>query len=237
MSRRRPRGSVGGRSGPPEASPHHHEDPALARMAFFSDGVFAIAITLLILAIRIPRPDEPDADRGLLALLAQQWRSYLAYVLSVIQVGVNWVNHRAMLAAFARADRALLWLNLLYLTVAVAFIPVPTAVLGAWLGSPGNEVVAAVFYGVAAALGAVAYNAVWLYGAYVGKLTVPTLGPHERRAHTIAWGASPLVLVAFTAIAFVRPTLAVIGLLAVILAYVLPIPRLVALLRRRRPRR
>src|SRR5439155_20368971 len=79
MARRRPRGSDGGRSAPPEASPHHHEDPALARMAFFSDGVFAIAISLLILAIRIPRPDEPDADRGLLALLAQQWRSYLAY--------------------------------------------------------------------------------------------------------------------------------------------------------------
>ena len=71
--------------------------------------------------------------------------------------------------------------------------------------------VVAVFYGLAAALRAVTYDAVWVYGAYVGKVTEPALSAHERHAHTIAWGASPLVLVAFMAVAFVNPPLAVIG--------------------------
>src|SRR6266568_8788614 len=112
------------------------EDPSLARIGAFSDGVFAFAITLLILAIHIPQPTDADANQGLLTLLTQQWRSYLAFVLSFMLVGINWANHRVMFATFARANHTLVWLNLLYLMVGVAFMPIPTAVLGAWLGSP-----------------------------------------------------------------------------------------------------
>ncbi|HEV3309387.1 MAG TPA: TMEM175 family protein, partial [Chloroflexota bacterium] len=66
------------------------EDPTLARLTAFSDGVFAFAITLLILAIRIPHPNDTDANQGLLPLLTQEWRSYLAYVISFMLVGINW---------------------------------------------------------------------------------------------------------------------------------------------------
>src|SRR5260370_574670 len=63
------------------------EDPSLARMGAFSDGVFAFAVTLLIVAIRIPHPTDADASQGLLILLTQQWTSYLAFVLSFILLG------------------------------------------------------------------------------------------------------------------------------------------------------
>lgn len=210
------------------------EDPSLARVGAFSDGVFAFAITLLVLAIRIPQPTDGDASRGLVILLTQQWRSYLAFVLSFMLVGINWANHRVMFATFARANHVLIWLNLLYLMLGVAFMPVPTAVLGAWLGSPNNQVVAAVFYGGAATVGGLIYNLLWWYGAYAAKLTSPTLSARERRAHTIAWAPAPLVVAALTAVAFASPPLAVAGFVATVFVYVLPVPRLVVLGQRRR---
>jgi uncharacterized membrane protein len=213
-------------------SPEHADDPILTRIGAFSDGVFAFAITLLILAIRIPRPTDADATRGLLPLLTEQWRSYLAFVLSFMLVGINWANHRVMLATFVRASHALIWLNLLYLMLGVAFMPIPTAVLGAWLGSPHNQVVAAVFYGGAATVGGLAYNLVWWYGAYVAKLTSPTLTARQRRAHTVAWAPAPLIVAILTAVAFASPRLAVAGYVATVVVYVLPVPTLVALKQR-----
>jgi uncharacterized membrane protein len=219
------------------APSEHTEHPSLARIGTFSDGVFAIAITLLVLAIRIPHPTDADAGQGLLTLLTEQWRSYLAFVLSFMLVGINWANHRVMFKTFARADHTLVWLNLVYLMVGPVFVPVPTAVLGAWLGSPNNEVVAAVFYGAAGTAGAVLFVVLWWYGAYVAKLTSPELSAHQRRALSIAWGPAPLVIALLTAIAFISPALAVAGYLAVVLVYALPVPRLVALAQRpRRPR-
>jgi hypothetical protein len=129
---------------------HDTSDPTLVRLGAFSDGVFAFAITLLVVAIRIPHPNDADAGRGLLVLLSEQWRSYFAFVLSFMLGGINWANHRVMFATFSHADHTLTWLNLLYLLFGVAFIPIPTAVLGAWLGNPDNQVVAAVSYGAAA---------------------------------------------------------------------------------------
>jgi hypothetical protein len=101
---------------------HEAEHPSLVRIGAFSDAVFAFAITLLILAIRIPHPTDADADQGLFTLLTREWRSYLAFVLSFMLVGINWANHRVMFKTFARADQTLVWLNLLYLMV-VAFTP------------------------------------------------------------------------------------------------------------------
>ncbi len=213
------------------------EDPSLARMGAFSDGVFAFAVTLLILAIRIPHPTDADASQGLLILLTQQWTSYLAFVLSFMLVGINWTNHRVMFSTFSHSTHALGWLNLLYLMLAVAFIPLPAAVLGAWLGSShNNQVVAAVFYGAAVTLGGFVYNLLWWYGAYVAKLTSASLSAAERHAHTLAWLPAPFFTAALTAVAFVNPPLAVAGFLGTIVLYMLPVPRLVALAKRRRTR-
>src|ERR1700690_2795176 len=188
-----------------------NDDPNLARIGAFSDGVFAFAITLLVLTIRIPHPSDADAGTGLLTLLFQQWRNFMAFVLSFMLVGINWAHHRVMFSKFARANHVLIWLNMLYLMVGVAFMPIPTAILGDWIGNPQNQVVAAVFYGAASIVGGLAFNMIWWYGAYVGKLTFPTLTSNDRHAHITAWCLAPLIVAALTVVAFVNPTLAVAG--------------------------
>ena len=74
---------------PPYATSERADDPSLARIGAFSDGVFAFAITLLVLTIRIPHPSDTDAATGLLTLLTQQWRNFMAFVLSFMLVGIN----------------------------------------------------------------------------------------------------------------------------------------------------
>ena len=211
----------------------HLDDPSLARVGAFSDAVFAFALTVLVVTIRIPHPTDADASVGLLTLLIQQWRSYMAFALSFMFVAINWANHRVMFSRFVRTSHALIWLNMLYLMLGVAFMPVPTAVLGDWLGNPKNQVVAAVFYGGATTVAGVAFNVLWWYGAYLGKLTGPSLTGRERRAHTIAWAPAPFVIAALTAMALVNPALAIVGYVAAVAVYILPVPGLVVLMQRR----
>jgi len=213
-------------SEPAQSAPPLHEDPVLARVGTFSDGVFAFAITLLVLSIRMPHPSDPDASRGLLPLLLDQWRSLLAYVVSFMLVGMNWSNYRVMFSTFARSTHTLIWLNLIYLMVGVAFIPVPAAVLGMWLGDPKNEVVATVFYGICITLGGSIYCLIWWYAAYCANLT--ELEPAARRAHTAAYAPAPFLVAALTGIAFLSPWVAVSGFAVTTILYILPMPRLMA---------
>ena len=84
-----------------------------ARIEAFSDGVFAIAITLLVLDLKVPR--ELHEGQTLTAALAHQWPSYAAYVVSFLVIGVMWVNHHALFGHLAKVDRVLVFLNLLLL--------------------------------------------------------------------------------------------------------------------------
>jgi uncharacterized membrane protein len=127
------------------------------RLVAFSDGVFAITITLLILEIRPPANDE-DLLNGLLAL----WPSYLAYALTFLFIGQVWVNHHVMFDHIRVANRVILLLNTLLLMV-VAFLPFATSVLAGSLRSGDGQRTAVVFYGVAFDLTALTFNAVWQY--------------------------------------------------------------------------
>jgi uncharacterized membrane protein len=100
------------------------------RLEAFSDGVFAIAITLLILEIKVPH-----ADHGLWAGLVALWPSYVAFVMSFVVVLIMWVSHHQMLGMIDRVNYRILFVNgLLLLTV--TFVPFPTAVLAEHLGTP-----------------------------------------------------------------------------------------------------
>ena len=99
-----------------------------ARLEAFSDGVFAVAITLLALDLRVDGPGH-----GTLAhQLAHQWPSFAAYVVSFFVIGIVWVNHHALFTSFARADRSLMFLNLLLLLWIVA-IPFATSTMATYL--------------------------------------------------------------------------------------------------------
>lgn len=100
------------------------------RLEAFSDGVFAIAITLLILEIKVPH-----AEHGLWSGLAALWPSYVAFLMSFVVVLIMWVSHHQMLGMIDRVNYRILFANgLLLLTV--TFVPFPTAVLAEHLGTP-----------------------------------------------------------------------------------------------------
>ncbi len=105
-----------------------------ARLEAFSDGVFAVAITLLALDLVV---DGPGAG-SLAHQLGDKWPSYVAYVVSFFIVGITWVNHHSLFGAIAVVDRTLLFLNLLLLMFIVA-IPFGTATLAAYLTEGGDD--------------------------------------------------------------------------------------------------
>ena len=157
--------------------PRHEDDEAaeegMGRILALSDGVFAIAITLLILQIAIPARGQTDLPKALLKL----WPQYLAYVLSFVVIARFWVTHHLAFRLIGRYDAGLVWLNLVLLTF-VAFLPFPTAVLGEHNGSPA----AAVLYAAAVMLGGTASAAYWWYASGPGRLLRPGVAPAQVRA-------------------------------------------------------
>jgi uncharacterized membrane protein len=115
-----------------------------ARLEAFSDGVFAIAITLLILEIRLPAAGTPVTTAGLTAALASLWPSYLAFLLSFWVILLMWINHHELLKLAHRVDSPLLLANGLLLLF-VTFVPFPTAVLAQHLATPAANAATA-FY-------------------------------------------------------------------------------------------
>jgi uncharacterized membrane protein len=135
------------------------------RLVTFSDGVFAITITLLVLSISRPS-DYSNLVHDLLAL----WPSYLAYAVTFLFIGQVWANHHVMFDHIRVADRVVLLLNTILLMV-VAFLPFSTSVLAGALHSGHGERTATVFYGLAFGLTALAFNALWQYARRHGLLS------------------------------------------------------------------
>lgn len=134
------------------------------RLEYFSDGVCAIAITLLGVEIHLSR-DQPDLARGLLAL----WPSYLAYALSFLLIGLIWANHHAMFLHIAAADRPLMLLNTLLL-MTVALIPFTASVLADAVADGHDLDVAVAAYGANLTTGGLFFNALWAYASRGGAL-------------------------------------------------------------------
>src|SRR6476660_4703305 len=102
------------------------------RTETFSDGVFAIAITLLVLQIGVPKPGSGSLARA----LGEQWPAYASYLVSFFTIGIIWINHHAVFASLERSDRGLLLLNLLLLAW-VALIPWPTDLIAEYMREGG----------------------------------------------------------------------------------------------------
>jgi len=131
-----------------------------ARLEAFSDGVLSIAITLLVLELRVPRV-ATQADLG--HRLLELWPSYAAYFTSFATIGVIWLNHHLLFRLIARVDATLLALNGLVLLTA-SVLPFPTALLAGYLGQPGEKLAAIVYSATFLAI-TIAFNLLWLYAS------------------------------------------------------------------------
>lgn len=126
-----------------------HLDVNTARLESFSDGVMAVAITLLVLDFVVP---EPHMTANLGHRLGEQWPVYAAYVTSFITIGIVWINHHLAIGRLARADHSILILNLVLL-MTIVIIPFGTALLASYLKQGhGDHLSAAVYGGILLAM-------------------------------------------------------------------------------------
>jgi uncharacterized membrane protein len=142
------------------------------RLEAFSDGVFAIAVTLLVLEIKVPVISDLPAG-GLGVALARQWPSYFAYLLSFSVILIMWVNHHVLVDLIREVDHAFLYLNGLLL-MAITLLPFPTALVAQYAQDPKNGHLAAAVYCGLCVLIAVFFNAIWWYAASRGRLLAET---------------------------------------------------------------
>jgi uncharacterized membrane protein len=180
------------------------------RLEAFSDGVFAVAITLLVLEIGIPEGDD------LWHKLGDEWPSFAAFFVSFWVIGIIWVNHHGVIDHLKRADRGVLYLNLLLL-MSVVLIPFATALMAEHLNSGEDEHVAAAVYAASFVLMGVAFSVLWEYiTRHREKLGVELTDEEVRRRSLAFQIGSPLYVIALI-VAFISPTavLVIIGALAV----------------------
>lgn len=192
-----------------------------ARIETFADGIFAIAITLLILEIRVPTVDEISTAGGLVPALLTRWPSYIGYLFSFVIIGIMWAHHHNIFRYIGRSNHTFIMLNIALL-LCVSFLPFPTAVLAANLGSVNERSLAAVFYSGALTVTAALYNGLWRYAAYRRRLLRPEADPELVEAISREFIIGPILYAAATGIAFLSAgvSLAIHALLAFL--YMLP---------------
>ena len=172
-----------------------------ARLEAFSDGVFAIAMTLLVLDIKVPGPSELASAGSLLAALCRQWPMYLAYFTSFATILVMWVNHHKLFCHIYWVDDPFLFLNGLLLLF-VALVPFPTALVSEYLRHPQATTAAAIYAGTYEAI-AIAFNLLWFYASKEGRLLGPRADLAEARAITRQYRVGPIAYLAAFLLAFV----------------------------------
>jgi uncharacterized membrane protein len=169
-----------------------------SRVEAFSDGVFAIAITLLVLTIA-----QPAHYQNLTHELLTRWPSFAAYVVSFAVIGIMWLNHHSLFSSFGRIDRGLFYLNLLLL-LTITFLPYPTGVLGEALARGQGAQTAAVFYAVTMAVNAYAWVALWLYGSYRRRLLHAGFPEEERALATLLFTIGVVLYTLAIGVAFLN---------------------------------
>jgi TMEM175 potassium channel family protein len=184
-----------------------------SRLETFADGVFAIAITLLVLEIHIPETGE-DLAHALPAL----WPSFAAYVTSFLSIGVMWVSHHGMFTLIARTTPTFLFLNVLLL-LPVAFIPYTTALVAQHIQEPDARTIAVLAYGGVSVAIALMFNVLWAY-AYRRGLLARRVDRVNEVARAFVLG--PAIYLVITLVALFNPFLSMAGFAALAIFWMLP---------------
>jgi TMEM175 potassium channel family protein len=197
---------IGGPSNDPNATPEaalgrtRHFDPE--RLSFFSDAVMAIAITLLVVDLRVPELGPKPTDAALQAALRELVPGFFAFFLSFAVIAVWWNGHHRLFGALRIGDGRILLLNFVFLA-SVAFLPFPTAILGRY----SDLTSAVMLYAATNVVIGLASYALWWH-AHRARLLGPRLDEEEIQRR-IGYGTiAPLVFGLSIPIALVDPTLA-----------------------------
>lgn len=191
-----------------------------SRLEAFSDGVFAVAITLLVLNIRTPMATDLRADRGLLNALLDQWPAYISYALSFITILIFWVNHHHMFRYIRRVNHTFLLLNGLLLMM-ITIIPLSTNVVAKYMQSREQRV-AEVFYSGTFLVAAIIFNRLWAYAVHDGRLLGKDSDPRLVKSINAQFALGPpLYLVTFI-LAFIDAWASFALIIALAVFYAVP---------------
>ncbi len=150
-------------------------DNDTGRIEAFSDGVFAIAVTLLVLELKLPDTKKYGVWTGLL----HEWPQFAAYLTSFFIIGIMWANHHSMFTSIVRSDRVLLFLNLLLL-LWTTLLPFPTHLVAEYLRDGGADAAQAeAVYSGTLTLSAIAFSLIWAHAVRGGRLIAAPLGRRE----------------------------------------------------------
>jgi TMEM175 potassium channel family protein len=183
------------------------------RVEAFSDGVFAIAITLLILAVGV---DQARASGNLSHQLLHLWPAYIAYIVSFVTVGIMWINHHDLFRHFAGADRILLLLNTLLL-MSISFTPFSTRVVAEFAHTDSDRRAAALLYGINFTVTAILFFSLWMYGSR--RLLRPDADRREVSGITRSYLPGAPLYATATLLAFASPIASLIMFAAIALFY------------------
>jgi uncharacterized membrane protein len=186
----------------PSLSSDPQNQLGLERLVFFSDAVFAISITLLVLDIRLPTADGTITDSQLLPALFGMWHKFMAYLLSFLVIGVFWMGHHRRFQFIKRYDSTLLFLNLLML-MGIAFLPFPSSIISVY---PYRT--ATIFYALTLMLTSVFSLAIWWYASRHNRLIDSNLDAKQRRRQFINQIATFIIFLFSIGIAFLDANLA-----------------------------
>jgi uncharacterized membrane protein len=182
------------------------------RVEAFSDGVFAIAVTLLVLTFK-----DPQQGESLRNALLHQWPAYAAYAVSFVTVGIMWANHHTVMAQIGRVDRTFLLITVVFLMF-IAFVPYPTRIVAEFIRTDDARA-AALFYGTAFTCTALSWAVLWFYAALGNRLIAASADPRVVRGVTRSFLPGTLLYGGATLVAFASATASVILFAAIALFY------------------
>ncbi len=190
------------------------------RIEAFTDGVFAIAITILVLELKLPQlVHTANLNQDLWKAIANQWPKFLSYMISFGIVGLYWVGHHLMFHYIKHTDRMFLFLNNLYLMV-IAFMPFPAALLGQYSDSR----TAIIVYAGTLITAGLLYNLLWRYASRHRRLVDERMS--DRLIHLVnkIILAAPMIYLIAIALAFIHPRASLILFVVTPLLYIVPGP-------------
>lgn len=188
------------------------------RTEAFSDGVIAIAITLLVLEIRVPHLEE---GQHLTDAIFDIWPNYLAYLISFSVIGIMWINHHRLFQYIKRVDTVFLALNTLLLMF-ITFINFPTALLAEYLQDADERRTAALLYSGTFTITALVYNLVWRYASHNNRLLSPKADLKQVAAITQQYLYGPLLYLGAFLAAFISVPLSLAINFGLAVFFVLP---------------